>query len=172
MFFTSCKHLNTSFSSEPVANTYPNCFRQSKTDFFTQTSLTNHDVVYLGGQFAFECALIDSYTCQLISSGNSWKKFVDAINLCAFNSNVTDTKVDWRKRLVMVFMQYKWIEFDWCIGSTMVSIPSSARDFDKWAWDQYPRFLSSFIYLWSNHCSQTIIIDGHQKCRRRVCGAK
>lgn len=82
----------------------------------------------------------------------------------------------------MVFLKYKLIEFDLCIGSTLISIPSSARDFDQWAWDQYPRLLSSFIYLWSNHrsligpcdknCSQAIIIDGHQKCRRRVCAAK
>ncbi|CAF2077322.1 unnamed protein product, partial [Rotaria magnacalcarata] len=74
------------------------------------------------------------------------------------------------------------VEFDLCIGSSSVSIPSSAREFDIWMWDQYPRLLSSFVYLWSNHktlikscgsnCSQCIVIDGHQKCRRRVCHAK
>ena len=182
MFFTSCKHANTSHCTEPLANVYPNYFRQTKTEFFTRESLTNHHVVYLGGQFAFERSLIDSYTCQLISSGNSWKKFVDALNLCAYNSDVTSTKIDWRKKLAMIFLKYKLIEFDLCIGSTLISIPSSARDFDQWTWEQYPRLLSSFIYLWSNHrsligpcdknCSQAIIVDGHQKYRRRVCAAK
>lgn len=42
--------------------------------------------------------------------------------------------------------------------------------------------LSWFIYLWSLHkeiinpcndtCSSAVIIDGHQKCRRRVCKNK
>ena len=42
--------------------------------------------------------------------------------------------------------------------------------------------LSCFIYLWTNHrliigscseqCSKCLIIDGHQKCRRRLCAFK
>ncbi|CAF4475559.1 unnamed protein product, partial [Rotaria magnacalcarata] len=64
----------------------------------------------------------------------------------------------------MTFIKYKLIEFDLCIGSSSVSIPSSAREFDIWMWDQYPRLLSSFV--------QCIVIDGHQKYRRRVCRAK
>ncbi|CAM4837341.1 unnamed protein product [Rotaria magnacalcarata] len=149
---------------------------------FTTESLQKYDTVYLGGQHAFERALIENYTCQLISRASSWQKFVDGLNLGAFNSNLTDTKVEWRKRLAMAFIKYKLVEFDLCIGSSSVSIPSSAREFDIWMWDQYPRLLSSFMYLWSNHktlikscgsnCSQCIVIDGHQKCRRRVCRAK
>ncbi|CAF2062703.1 unnamed protein product [Rotaria magnacalcarata] len=64
----------------------------------------------------------------------------------------------------MAFIKYKLVEFDLCIGSSSVSIPSSAREFDIWMWDQYPRLLSSFV--------QCIVIDGHQKYRRRVCRAK
>ena len=182
MFFVLCKHADTPFSMDPVVNIYPNYFRQNKMDYFTSDSLNKHDVVYLGGQYAFERGLIENYTCQLINNGNSWQKFVDGLNLGAFNLNETDTKIDWRKKLAMAFIKYKIIEFDLCIGSSPVPVPSSARQFDEWAWSQYPRLLSSFVYLWSNHrtligacqsnCSQCIVIDGHQKCRRRVCRAK
>ena len=149
---------------------------------FTSESLQKYDVVYLGGQHAFERALIENYTSQLISRASSWQKFVDGLNVGAFNLNLTDTKLDWRKRLSTAFVKYKVIEFDLCIGSSSVSIPSSLCEFDEWIRNQYPRLLSSFVYLWSNHktlikpcgsrCSQCIIIDGHQKCRRRVCRAK
>ncbi|CAF4905945.1 unnamed protein product [Rotaria socialis] len=182
VFFACCKHINTSFNTYPIVYIYPNFFRQNNMITFTTESLQKYDTVYLGGQHAFERALIENYTCQLISRASSWQKFVDGLNLGAFNSNLTDTKVEWRKRLAMAFIKYKLVEFDLCIGSSSVSIPSSAREFDIWMWDQYPRLLSSFMYLWSNHktlikscgsnCSQCIVIDGHQKCRRRVCRAK
>ncbi|CAF3306039.1 unnamed protein product [Rotaria socialis] len=133
---------------------------------FTTESLQKYDTVYLGGQHAFGRALIENYTCQLISRASSWQKFVDGLNLGAFDSNLTDTKSN------LTFV----------LDISSVSIPSSAREFGIWMWDQYPRLLSLFVYLWSNHktliksCgsnfSQCIVIDGHQKCRRRVCRAK
>ncbi|CAF3339696.1 unnamed protein product [Rotaria socialis] len=148
----------------------------------TSQSLQHNDTVYLGDQCAFERSLIENYTCQLIIKASSWQKFVDGLNLGAFNSNLTDINAEWRKRLAMAFIKYKVVEFDLFIGSSSVSIPKSAREFDKWIWTEYPRLLSSFIYLWRNHkilikscgsdCTQSIIIDGHQKCHRRVCRAK
>src|SRR5262249_25569807 len=64
----------------------------------------------------------------------------------------------------------------------MVSMPNAACEFDEWMWNQFSRLLSSFVYLWSNHktligacaanCSQCVVVDGHQKCRRRICRAK
>jgi hypothetical protein len=139
-------------------------------------------MIYLGGEQVFERALIENYTCQLVSKPNSWQKFVDGLNLGAFNSNLMEMKIEWRKRLAMAFIKYKILQFDLSIGSSKVLIPSSIREFDEWIWSQFPRLLSSFVYLWSNHktligpcglnCSQCIIIDGHQKCRRRICRAK
>ncbi|CAF3746130.1 unnamed protein product [Rotaria socialis] len=182
VFFVSCKHTNTSFYMHPIAYVYPNVFRQKNMITFTSESLQKYDTVYLGGKYAFERALIENYTCQLISSASSWQKFVDGLNLGAFNASLIETKIDWRKRRAMAFIKYKIVEFDLSIGTSTVSIPSSAEQFDLWIWNQYERLLSSFVCLWSNHktiikpcesnCSQCIIIDGHQKCRRRFCRAK
>ena len=68
------------------------------------------------------------------------------------------------------------------MGSLVVNVPSSVRAYDEWSWETLPSRLSSFFYLWSNHrsligacgpdCSRCIVMDGHQKCRRRVCRAK
>jgi hypothetical protein len=166
----------------PIVHVFPNHFRQGKINSFTSKSLQMDNMVYLGGGHVFERALIENYTCQLLGKASSWQKFVDGLNLDAFNSNLTDTKAEWRKKLAMVFIKYKIIEFDLSIGSLLVSTPSSACEFDEWIWNQFPRLLSSFVYLWSNHktligpcasnCSQCIVIDGHQKCRRRICRAK
>ncbi|CAF4653683.1 unnamed protein product [Rotaria magnacalcarata] len=62
------------------------------------------------------------------------------------------------------------------------SCPTCYQNFNEWAWYQFPRLLSCFIYLWTNnraiiepcdkHCSQCLIVDGHQKCRRRICAFK
>lgn len=91
-----------------------------------------------------------------------------------FNTNLTEIKADWRKKLAMTFIKYKVIEFDLSLGSPMVSMPDTTNE--------YPRLLSSFVFLWSNHktiigacssrCSQCIVVGGHKKCRRRVCRAK
>ena len=61
-------------------------------------------------------------------------------------------------------------------------MPNGLTDFSDWAWIQYPHLLSSFMFLWSHHrslisschekCSAAIVVDGHQKCRRRVCLVK
>ncbi len=182
VFSVSCRHANTIFDMHPIVHVYPNHFRQGKINSFTSKSLQMDNMVYLGGGHVFERALIENYTCQLLGKASSWQKFVDGLNLDAFNSNLTDTKAEWRKKLAMVFIKYKIIEFDLSIGSLLVSTPSSACEFDEWIWNQFPRLLSSFVYLWSNHktligpcasnCSQCIVIDGHQKCRRRICRAK
>ncbi|CAF1401834.1 unnamed protein product [Adineta steineri] len=71
---------------------------------------------------------------------------------------------------------------DFCLGGSIVTIPKEINQLNLWVWSQYPRLLSRFIYLWSNHktlidhcktpnnnCSSCFTIDGHQKARRRVC---
>ncbi|CAF4025283.1 unnamed protein product [Adineta steineri] len=182
VFSVSCKHNNTTFNMCPIVHVFPNYYQQDKVCSFTSQSLQSGNMVYLGGRQVFEHTLIENYTCQLLSKASSWQKFVDGLNLGAFNSNLTDTKIEWRKKLAMAFMKFKIIQFDLSLGSIIVSIPSSACQFDEWIWNEFPRLLTSFVYLWSNHknligpcasnCSQCIVIDGHQKCRRRICRAK
>ena len=142
----------------------------------------NSDYVYLGGKHAFERALIEGYTCQLVGSPNSWNKTVDDWNLEAFNAGTSDKETNWQLRLSLAFMTYWLIQFDLSIGKSLVVVPHCVRDFDRWAWDTFPDRLTHFVYLWSHHaslmgtcgpdCSRCIIMNGHQKCRQRVCRAK
>jgi hypothetical protein len=89
------------------------------------------------------------------------------------------------RRFSQIVFTYKILEMDLCLGSSHVITPREIDQFDLWAWSQYPRLVSRFIYLWSNHktligpckmtnnnCSSCFTIDGHQKARRRVCRSK
>ncbi|CAF1513157.1 unnamed protein product, partial [Adineta steineri] len=51
-------------------------------------------------------------------------------------------------------------------GGSIVTIPKEIDQFNLWAWSQYPRLLSRFIYLWSNH--KTLIGPS----RWRICRTK
>ncbi len=87
-----------------------------------------------------------------------------------------------RRLLTNIIHAYLIIQLDLCMGYPCVSIPCSLADFNQWAWEQFPCLLSCFIYLWTNHrtligscgehCSKCLIIDGHQKSRRRIYAFK
>ena len=177
-----CYHTRSFFLKEAPAYVYPNFVRQNKVDIWTSESLNNGEFVYVGGRYSYERALLEGYRCQLMGSPNSWNKVVDGWNLEAFNSGADKKRANWQLRLSFAFMKYKILQFDLCVGAGMVSVPCTVQGFDVWAWDTFPRRLTSFIYLWNNHktlvgpcgldCSRCLIIDGHQRCRRRVCRAK
>ena len=167
-------------SSLPIS-LYPNFIRQSDIDTYTSTSLYNSDFVYMGGEFAFQRSLIETYMCQLVGSSVSWNKFVDGYNLHLYNKTGEEMP-NWQKLFSHWFIKFYVIQFDLSIGTPEVAVPRTNIDFDIWAWGSFPRLVTSFVYLWSNHktligacneeCSRCVIIDGHQKCRRRVCRAK
>jgi hypothetical protein len=182
VIYVACFHSRTAFSKEAPTYVYPNFLRQNKSEIWTNESLNNGDYVYIGARHAYERALLEGYTCQLMGSPHSWNKVVDGWNLEAFNSGTDKKRTNWQLRLSFAFIKYKILQFDLCVGAALVSVPCTAQDFDQWAWDTFPRRLTSFIYLWNNHktligpcsddCSRCLIVDGHQKCRRRVCRAK
>ena len=182
VFSVMCNHIRTRFCEESPVCVYPNFVRRDNSDVWTSISLNAGDFIYLGGKHAFERALIEGYTCQLVGSPNSWNKAVDGWNLEAFNSGDDDKRGNWQLRLSLAFMKYKIIQFDLCVGNELVTVPSTNLMFDQWAWETFPERLVCFIYLWSNHkslihpcgsdCSRCVIIDGHQKCRRRICRVK
>ena len=68
------------------------------------------------------------------------------------------------------------------MGRPNVCTPTRVAEYDLWAWKEFPRVLSCFTYLWMNHqdiigscndqCSKCLVVDGHQKCRRRICAFK
>ena len=96
IFFVACEHIRTPYSEQPPIHVYPNFIRQGKSDIWTSSSLNNGDYVYLGGKHAFERALIEGYTCQLVGSPNSWNKVVDGWNLEAFNSRIDEKRSSWQ----------------------------------------------------------------------------
>lgn len=150
-------------------------------DTYTSASMYNSDYIYFGGDYGFERALIESYMCQLVGSSLSWNKFVDGCDLEAYNRG-DNGRSNWQKRFSHWILKFYMVQFDLCTGSKEVMIPKANTDFDQWAWLSFPRLLTSFVYLWTNHksivgpcddnCSRCVIIDGHQKCRRRICRAK
>ena len=181
IFTLTCKHEKTTHHLTSPIFLYPNFIRQTDMDTYTTATLHNSDFVYLGGEYAFERSLIEMYMCQLLGSPISWNKFIDGHNLHVFNETGIET-TNWQKHFSHWYMKYYVILFDLSIGAKQVIVPRTTSDFDNWAWTSFPRLLTSFVYLWSNHktiigpcnsnCSRCVIIDGHQKCRRRVCRAK
>jgi hypothetical protein len=138
--------------------------------------------IYLGGYHAIARHVINSYSCNVVTSASSWWKTSDGLNLEAFNESFEQIQPLCWKRLAQLLYMFKVLQFHLTMGCLKVIVPMSLRDFDDWAWKNYPKMLSWFIYIWSLHkeivgpcndkCSAAVIIDGHQKCRRRVCRYK
>lgn len=181
MFFLECSHLKK-YKKSPKYFIFPNFIRINEEHHYSFASLHHGAHVYMGGQYSLARRLISTYSCDLVNNANSWWKTCDSLNLQAFNDDVTQLKPLYWKRLAQGLLMYKVLEFQLTMGCSIVTIPMSLRDFDQWAWNNYPKMLSWFIYMWcrhkdivgacSNDCSKAIIIDGHQKCRRRVCRYK
>ncbi|CAF4475154.1 unnamed protein product [Rotaria sp. Silwood2] len=105
-----------------------------------------------------------------------------SLNQEAFNLGYYQLTPIERRLLSNILHAYLVIQLDLSMGYACVSTPCSLEDFSQWAWEQFPRLLTCFIYLWTNHrtligscgehCSKCLIVDGHQKVRRRICAFK
>lgn len=178
VFILICRHRSTNHSSSDAIMLYPNFTRQSNMDTFTSSSLYNSDYVYFGGYYGFQGKILEHYICQLIRSAISWNKFTDGPNLESFNAGNND-RSNWQKHFNYWFLKYYVIQFTLFIGSDHIKIPKAKVDFDQWIWSLFPNWLSAFVCLWTNHksitgecdadCSRCVIINGHKKCRHRVC---
>lgn len=153
--------------------------------YFTSSSIQHGNYIYLGGDYSCERELVERYTSDLINTPHSWQKQADSLNNLAFNTNQFQKSTVSMRRFSHIVFTYKIIEMDFCLGSTKVIAPKEIDQFESWAWIQYPRLVSRFMYLWSNHktligpcngvnnkCSSCFTIDGHQKARRRICRMK
>ncbi len=170
---TSSSHVN-----EPPTIIFPNFFRINKYNVYTHDSLHYGDYVYLGGDIAIERSFIEKYTAQIIYHDHSMIGTAATMNQEAINHGYPQLAPVDRRILSNIIHAYLVIQYDLSMGSKSVSTPCSLADFDQWAWEQFPRLLSCFIYVWKNHrtlvgpcgdhCSKCLIIDGHQKSRRRI----
>jgi hypothetical protein len=186
IYYLRCVHANgiNKEADDPIL-IYPNYTQQKHMKTFTSASIQNSDYVYIGGEYACARQIIERYICDLISTPHSWQKQVDSLNILGFNTNQFQTSPMNMRRFSQIVYTYKIIEMDLCLGSTEVILPKEIDEFNSWAWSEYPRLLSRFIYLWSNHktligpckmannnCSSCFTVDGHQKARRRICRTK
>jgi hypothetical protein len=179
-----CKHTKSDRRNGTKPLTiYPNFTEQGDIKAINCKSLYNGDFVYIGGKHAYERALIEQYTADLVMNASSWMKFADSLNRQAFNSEQHQEHVIDRRGLSRMMYIYNIVQLDLFVGAVHVQLPKFLEHFDDWAWRNYPRFLTSFIYFWSRHkeilgscngskCSEALVVDGHQKCRRRVCKVK
>ncbi|CAF3538259.1 unnamed protein product [Rotaria sp. Silwood1] len=161
---------------------YPNFSRINQRNIYTHQSLHHGKYVYLGGDVAIERSIIDKYTAQIIHHDFSMIGTAASLNQEAFNLGYYQFALIERRLLSNIIHAYLIIQLDLSMGYACVSTPCSLKDFSQWAWEQFPRLLTCFIYLWTNHrtligscgehCSKCLIVDGHQKVRRRICAFK
>lgn len=178
-----CNHNNTDvYHGDSEIIIYPNFIFHNGEHIYSHESLHYGLHVYIGGDVAVERAVIDRFTAEFIFQGLSVHSFVNSLNQEAFNKErVQFSSVD-PHMISHVLFRYLYIQMHISMGNLIVRTPSRMSDYDLWAWKQIPEILSCFTYLWMNHdtiigrcgefCSKSLVIDGHQKCRRRLCGYK
>lgn len=140
------------------------------------------DYIYVGEGVAIERALIDRFTGEFIHHDSSIHALVFALNQEAINTEQYQLSQVDAHILSHILYCYLYILLDLSMGSLKVDTPVRLDEYDNWAWEQFPRLLSSFSHLWMNHetiigrcndqCSKCLVVDGNQKIRRRLCGYK
>jgi hypothetical protein len=185
MFVLVCVHENQrqpGILTDKRTKIYPNFRQTDGQHLYTHDSLNYGDYIYMGGDVAVQRGIVNSYTSQIIHHDYSMMADAASMNQEASNEGYVQlTRID-RRLLNQIIQAYLLIQLDLCMGSGTVSTPCFLKHFSSWGWDQFPRLLTCFIYLWTNHqtligscgdhCSKCLVVDGHQKCRRRICGFK
>lgn len=185
MFTLQCNHTNASYSSaidnSPVT-IFPNFNRVNYRNIYTHESLYFGRYVYLGGEVAIERSIIDKFISQIVHHDISMFGSAASMNQEALNAGHPQLVPIDRRILTNIIHAFLVIQNHISVGHINVSTPYEFNKFNEWAWHQFPRLLSCFMYLWINHCSiigpcgahcsKCLIVDGHQKTRRRICAFK
>lgn len=178
-----CNHRNsTAHRLEPSVILYPNFVLQNGSHIYSHESLHHGDFVYVGGDVAVERKMVEKFSAEVIHHGASIHCWVKSLNQEAMNqAHPQLNRVD-AHALSGIMYRYLFIQMNLCVGRTTVCTPSNMAEYDMWAWSEFPRMLSCFTHLWMNHadiigpcddnCSKCIVVDGHQKARRRICAHK
>jgi hypothetical protein len=126
--------------------------------------------------------IIEKFVAQIVHHDISMAGSAASMNQEAFNNGHPQLVSIDRRVLANIIHAFLVIQIHISVGHMNVSTPSKITDFNEWAWHQFPRLLSCFIYFWTNHnsiigpCgdhgSKCLVIDGHKKCRRRICAFK
>lgn len=185
MFTLHCNHgdpLHSSAVSNPPVTIFPNFININNQNIYTHESLHFSGYVYLGGHVAMERSIIEKFIAHTVYHDISMMGYAACINQEALNGGYPQLVPTDRRILTKMLHAFLIIQLDLSFGHSNVSVPIQLEDFNEWAWHQFPRLLSCFIYLWINHssiigpcdenCSRCLVVDGHQKSRRRICAFK
>ncbi len=177
-----CNHSDSVHRNSSMITIYPNFIHRDDQYNFTHLSLHYGQYVYVGGDVAIERGVINRFTAEFIHQGLSVHGFVHSLNQEAFNNKHSQLSPVDPHIISNIVYRYLFIQLYICMGKEVISIPYRSADYDSWAWKEFPRVLCCFTYLWMNHesiigrcndqCSKCLVIDGHQKCRRRICAFK
>lgn len=136
----------------------------------------------MGGDVAVERKMIEKFSAELIHHGTSIHFWMQSLNQEAKNNGHGQISMIDSHVLSNLLYRYLFIQMNLCMGKSFISTPSNMADYDLWAWREFPKVLSCFVYLWMNHaeimgpcgdqCCKCIVVDGHQKARRRICAYK
>ena len=185
MFTLYCNHGNSLSSSvicNPPVTIFPNFIRINNQNVYSHDSLHFGGYVYLGGDVAVERCIIEKFIAHIINYDISMLGYAAGLNQEALNGDFYQVVPIDRRLLANMIHAFLVIQLDLSFGTFNISTPAKFEDFQEWAWQQFPRLLSYFIYLWVNHrsivgscgehCSKCLVVDGHQKSRRRICAFK
>lgn len=148
-------------------------------------------VFYLSDSIAFTYSILFDYTCQLLHDQCPFQSFarilIDRYNYEQQNNGVTFQVIQLSKLFQCHWLLYQIVRFEFMMGSTqIVNLPASLNRHEL---SHYFESCSGwwyhmFVTFWSRHksipnikcstsnCSRCVIVDGHQKNRRLVCGFK
>jgi hypothetical protein len=184
MFTLYCNHQNklysssTNNSSSPIT-IFPNFIRSNNCNTYTHESLYYGRYVYVSGDFAVERSIIEKFVAHIVHHDISMMGYASYLNQLALNTSHRQLVPVDRRILTNIMHTFLVIQLHLGFGYSDVSVPLQSHDFNQWSWDNFPHLLSCFIYLWINHrsiigscsehCSKCLVVDGHQKTRRRIC---
>lgn len=177
-----CDHPGVDHHASSPVTLFPNFVYYDNKHEFTHESLHYGVYVYVGGDVGVERALVNKFTAELIHDGLSIHGALNSLNQEAFNDGYRQLdKVD-PHVFSNIMYRYLFLQIYLSMGYPSVSTPARVVEHDLWAWKAFPRVLFCFTYLWMNHrdiigscndqCSKCLVVDGHKKCRRRICGFK
>ncbi len=178
-----CNHLdNTAHRTLSTVIIYPNFILRDDKHVYSHESFHYGLYIYVGGDVAIERSIINKFTAEFIYQASSIHGLVNSLNQEASNNRHFQLSEVDPHIISSIIYRYLYIQLYLSMGNVTISTPCNTTEYDLWAWKEFPRVLSCFTYLWMNHeqiigrcsnqCSKCLVVDGHQKCRRRICGFK
>ncbi|CAM2728125.1 unnamed protein product [Rotaria socialis] len=161
-----------------------NYFIEDKQKFVTHESILDSQIVYLGGEYAYEKTLIKLLSNSILYLHSGFENFTKCYNETK-NSNTNNLDSNEGNlsptRLQDFWFLYNFVTFSFFYAnSEQLKIPSSCDRQELVALmdENYENMNSCFVNFWSLHkrrhscgsnCSRAFVCDGFQKPSRFIC---